>query len=304
MEEKKKDNSRIVFILIILVLLGVIGYLVFSNIQKSDEIEVKNEKIDTDSATIAAKTKELEELLLAYERVKLEREELGLSNDSLNKQIAELNDYIAEVKDGNAKKIRQLNSKIAQLKVDLDLKDAEILSLRKQNDSLIAKIDTMGQEVLVINDSLNNLRTVRNELLEQVAIASILKAENIAVTAINSKGKEFSKEEFKAKNIEKLKVTFNFAENRVARKDVKTVMLRVIEPSGAVLYDMATGGGFFNTADGKEIPFTDKKTINFDNTKQQLDFVYLKGSPYSSGTYTIEIYADGHKIGQSSLAVK
>lgn len=304
MEEKKKDNSRIVFILIILILLGVIGYLVFNNIQKSDEIEVKNEKIDTDSATIAAQTKELEELMLAYERVKLEREELGLSNDSLNKQIIELNEYIAQVKAGNAKKIRQLNGKIAQMKQDLDVKDAEISSLRLQNDSLVARVDTMGREVLAMNDSLNDLRNVKTSLLEQVAIASILKAENINVSVINSKGKEIAKEEFKAKNIDKLKVTFNLAENRVARKDKKNILLRVIEPSGAVLYDMATGGGFFTNSEGKEIPFTDKRSITFDNSKQQVSFVYLKGSPYKAGNYTLELIADGHKIGESSLIVK
>lgn len=299
----KKDNSKIILIGIIVLLLGVIGYLLYGNLEKADQIDIKTQQIETDTENLQAKTQELEELVLAYERIKMEREELGMDKDSLENQISSLKKYIADVKKGNAKAIKDLNNTIANLKADLDRKDSELVKLRYEKDSLITNIQTVSMQTVALNDSVNSLKTIKSSLEEQVAIASILKAENIKITVINSKNKELDKEEFKAKNINKLKVSFNLGENRVARKDKKNIVMRLIEPNGSALFDLATGGGFF-MVEGKEIPYTSKQNITFDNTKQNVTFIYLKGSPYKPGKYQIELYADGYKIGESSIQIK
>ena len=111
------------------------------------------------------------------------------------------------------------------------------------------------------------------------------------------------KDGFKAKKVDKLKVVFNLADNKVAKKDSKQVMLRVIDPSGAVLFDNTTGGGTF-TAVGKEIPYTAMQEISFSNTKQKLTYNYVKGSAYVPGKYKIELYCESHMIGEGQFLVK
>jgi DNA repair exonuclease SbcCD ATPase subunit len=303
MTEQKKTPTVPILICIIIALLGVIGYLLFSSSEKSDLIAKQENKIEADSATINAKVKELEELNLALTRAKMEMDELGKSNDTLNQQLAQLNEYIKQVKAGNAKQINNLTSKLSEYKKLLEVKDQEITSLRAKTDSLTTEVGTLNQQKSQMNDSIASLNTVKSELAQQVAIASILKAENVRITAINKKDKELSKDEYKAKDVVKLKVLFNLGDNKVARKDNKQIIFRLIEPSGSVLYDAATGGGFFNV-DGKDLPYTDKKSVKFDNSKQQVGFVYVKGSEYKSGTYTVEIYGDGTKIGESQFTVK
>ncbi len=303
MTEEKKSPTVPILIAMIIVLLGVVGYLLYSGSNKSDTISRQEEKIEADSATINAKINELEELNLALTRAKMEMDELGKSNDTLNQQLAQLNEYIKQVKAGNAKQINNLSAKLSEYKKLLDVKDQEITSLRAKTDSLTTEVGTLNQQKTQMGDSINALNTVKTELAQQVAIASILKAENIHVTAINKKDKELEKDEFKPKDIVKLKVMFSLGENKVARRDNKLIHFRLIEPSGTVLYDAATGGGFFN-ADGKDIPYTDKKTVKFDNSKQQVGFVYVKGSEYKSGSYTVEIYGDGIKIGDAQFIVK
>ena len=54
----------------------------------------------------------------------------------------------------------------------------------------------------------------------------------------------------------------------------------------------------------EEIPFTLKQDVEFDNSKQKVSFMYVKGSPYKIGTHTIEVYHEGNKIGESTLVVK
>jgi hypothetical protein len=296
----KKDNSKITLIAIILILLGVIGYLVFSNQQKEEENIAQAQKMESDSLEISKKIKDLEELQLAYERMKADKEALGLETDSLDKQIQKLNDYIAAVKKGNAKEIKDLKNKINEIQADLIKKENELQTLIRTNDTLRAKAENLYKENQAMGDSISNLSAVKSELSEKVAIASVLKAENIKVSVLNSKGKELEKDEFKAKTIDKLKVSFNLGENKVARRNQKDIYLRVVEPNGAVLF---TGDKFF-TAEGKEIPYTDKKSINFDNTKQPVIFLYMKGSPYKTGKYTIELFAETSKIGETNFVVK
>lgn len=304
----KTDWVKITLIITNVILLGVIGFLVYSNQEKSGQIEAQNQNIETKDEQITAKTKELEELLLAYERVKMEREELNQNNDSLNTKIADLQNYIAQVKKGNNKNIKELNDMIAKLKVDIDAKDQEIAVLRTQNDSLTADVSRLNQEKVVMNDTIASINKRSTELAEKVAIASMLKADKMSIAAISSKGKELSGEEYKGKNISQLRVNYSLADNRVARKNSKVIYFRLIEPSGDVVYETANGGGFFN-ADGKDAPFTLKQTVAFDNSGKQLTFTFLKGGDYKEGTYKVELYASemgapGYKIGETTFKVK
>lgn len=302
-QEGKSSNKSSIFLIVIIALLGVIGYLLYNNIVNSDKIEQQEGQITELGDSIQVRIAELEELQTAFESLKLQNEELGRDNDSINANIAELKEYIKQVKAGNASKIKNLNQMIAKLNGDLETKEKEIIILRQERDSLVVAVDTLKQEKVVMNDSINALRSNRTELEQKVAIASVLKAENVKVVAVNAKGKEFDKEELRSKNIDKLKVNFTLGDNKVARKDKKQMFIRVIDPTDKVLFDVAEGGGFF-VLNGKEAPYTLKESILFDNTNQSVEFSYKKGTEYVSGTYKVEIYGDNSLIGTSSFIVK
>jgi len=302
-EETKKSNN-LIFILIILALLGVIGYLLFNNNQKSTKIEEQEKTIILKDDSLANKVAELEGLQLQYHSLQKQAAELGQRNDSLDAKIAELDNAIASLKKGNAINVKKLNAQIESYKKDLEAKEAEIVQLREDNKNLKSSIDTLNQDKAVMNDSINNLRTVRTDLQQKYELASILKAENLKATVINAKGKELVDDEYRAKNIDKIKVTFTLADNKVAPKSTKIIYLQVIEPSGAPLFDSSLGGGFFKTSEGKEIPFTEKQALEFNNTNQSVSFTYSKGGEFKIGTYTLKVWQDGNLIGTTSLVVK
>ncbi|MCU0431344.1 MAG: hypothetical protein MUF42_15380 [Cytophagaceae bacterium] len=304
MENQKKSPIVPILIGVIVLQLGIIVYLLMNTSEKNTVIQKQDEKIEADSIKISAQLEELKEMNLALNRVKMEMEELGKTNDTLEQEIAKLNKTIEDVRAGRIKDASKLNAKIAELKKLLDLKDAEIAAWRLKADSLTTEVGTLNQQKSMMNDSIASLRDQKSILAQQVAIASILKAESIRVSAITKKDKELSKDEYRAKDIYKLKIVFNLGENKVASKTNKSMVMRLIEPSGSVLYDAALGGGFFTTTEGKEIPYTDKKTVKFDNTKQQVSFIYVKGNEYKSGEYRVELYGDGNKIGETTFTVK
>jgi hypothetical protein len=152
-------------------------------------------------------------------------------------------------------------------------------------------------------DSINVIDREKRQLAEKVTIASALKAESLEISAINERGKERDRGEYRAKQIDRIKVAFNLGENNVAKIETKDIYMRLIEPDGAAVFDMATGGGTF-MFNGQETFYTAKQEILFDNTKQPVSFVFSKGTPYKSGRHTVELYADGFKIGEGNFVVK
>jgi hypothetical protein len=136
-------------------------------------------------------------------------------------------------------------------------------------------------------------------------VASRLQADNIHVSILNKKDKEKDddKEEFKAKRVDRLKVTFSLARNDVSPKETKQIYMRILEPDGAALYNLSTGGGTF-TVDGQEAFYTQKQDVVFDNTKQPLQFIYAKGGDYKIGQHTVELYEGGALMGKTTFTLK
>jgi gamma-glutamyltranspeptidase len=124
-----------------------------------------------------------------------------------------------------------------------------------------------------------------------------------AISAINSRGKERDGSEFKAKRVEKIKIAFKLAENPLTKKENKTIHLRLLDNSGNVISDMATGSGTFSFG-GKETVYTAKQTIMFTNDGQTVDFIYDRGAGYEAGTYTAVLFSDGYRIGQTSFDIR
>jgi hypothetical protein len=138
-----------------------------------------------------------------------------------------------------------------------------------------------------------------------VSVASRLQAENVKVSIITSRNKEKDddEDEFKAKRVEKLKVSLNLARNDVSPKETKSVYMRIVEPDGAALYNLSTGGGTF-TVDGQEAFYTQKQEVVYDNSRQELQFIYAKGAEYKKGVHTVELYESGQLMGKTSFTLK
>jgi len=98
-------------------------------------------------------------------------------------------------------------------------------------------------------------------------------------------------------------VEFNLAENKVAPIEGKKIIIRVIDENGQVIFDVAKGSGTF-IYNSKEEFYTSAQEILFDNTKQKLTYLYEKGSEYTAGKYTVEIYTDSYKIGNGQFEIK
>jgi len=90
--------------------------------------------------------------------------------------------------------------------------------------------------------------------------------------------------------------------NPVAEKNNKEIFVRILDQNGAVVSEDGTAGTVSN--DGKEIGYSFKQSVPFENNDQKVDIIYGKSAPYQSGKYSIELYSEGFKIGNGSFQVK
>lgn len=228
--------------------------------------------------------------------------ELGGEVDTLLKVKAQLEKEKEDIRNNSNRQIKQLRDRVEGYRELLVAQDEEIVKLKAINEQLLTENTGLKEEKNVLTASIRDLNQSKNQLEEKVALASQLKVENMVISAVNSRGKE-TEGEFKNRQIASIKVTFNIAENKVAPVDGKAVLLRIVAPDGNVLFDVTRGSGTF-MFDNREMYFTAKQEILFDNTRQKLSFTYDKGSEYAVGIHKVEVYTDGYLMGAGAFTVK
>jgi len=304
-EKTEKKSSGIGMVLMVLLavgLLGALGFMVFRDTAKTKIIQANAVKMEKDSLTIAGQLVQLDTLELQLKRMTDKADALALDKDSLLllvENVQKLKDDLRHAR-GSAAYFRR---KVDAVQAVVASRQAQIDQLTMQRDSVLVAMKTIEEEKGSLADSIYQIRQERNVLQGKIAIASVLKAENIVPIAISSKGKEYEGPDFKNKRLQKLKVSMVLGENKVAAQNSKEIDLRVIEPDGTVLFT-GTDGGSFNTAEGEEKMYTMSQSVLYTGNNQKITFVFEKGSDYKSGKHTLEIYGDGYKIGEGSFNVK
>jgi cell division protein ZapB len=296
--EPKKNRATIIIALlsVIVIIQGVKIYLDYK-----DKVEITQQKITVEEE-LGTTVQRLNEIQTELEQKIQEIQRLGGNVEELQKAKAEIDRELKRTTQRSSKAIKELKDRVAGYEELLKLKDEEIEQLKSVNQELYTENKSLKNTQNQLSDSINRLSSTKEVLASKVAIASQLKAENISVKSVNSKGKE-RESPFRNKQLEKIKVEFNLAENNVAPIEGKKILVRVIDENGQVIFDVSKGSGTF-MLNGREEFYTAAQEILFDNTKQKLVYYYEKGSDYASGDYTVEIYGEGYLMGSAKFSVK
>ncbi|KPM48845.1 hypothetical protein [Jiulongibacter sediminis] len=316
MEQSESNNSSVLKagLILAVAIAAVLGYLYFKERQKVAEKVVEVSEVNRDLMLTNTK---LDSISTQLDARIAEVTALGGQVDELEALKAQLEKDKRNLIYSKNVSLKEYQDKIANYELALTEKDSEIRKLKEANMILTSENEVLLTEktqleevkadlentTATLKDSVFAINTKNAELSEKVSLAAALRPMNYAVSAINSRGKERDGEEFKARRVEKIKVAFKLAENPLTKKENKTVYMRMLDPTGSVISDMATGSGTFSFG-GKETVYTAKQTIMFTNNGQTVDFIYDRGADYESGSYTIELFSEGYRIGQTTFAVK
>ncbi|MBS4072620.1 hypothetical protein ACFPIK_13520 [Algoriphagus aquatilis] len=299
---QKKDQSKNIIIIVLVLLVIISGIKLYTDYvdrtKKTEEILLLstennelNRRLDSVTYQLDLRIQEIEKLGGDVKALEAVRDQL-ISERNSSKQRSN-----AEISALNSK-INNLNGLIAQ-------KDQEILELRAANQQLFSENQDLKTTQAQIEEEVAQLNIQKQNLQAKVDVASMLKAENIVIAAVNSRGKERveTTKDFRNRQIERLKVSFKISDNKVAEKGPRNVYVQVLGPNSQPIFDVAKGSGTF-MINGQEQFYTVKQDIIFDNSGQSLVFYYEKGSEYAKGNHEIKLFVDNYQVGSKTFTVK
>ncbi|GAB3732070.1 hypothetical protein [Spirosoma lituiforme] len=306
--QKSKTNGALLAALIIMTgLAGVSSYLYFDQKKVSENQEVTiSERVEELSTTRV----KLDSISTALDAKIAEVQKLGGDVSELEKMKVQLEQDKASLRKGNRISIAKYDAKIKQYEAFLVEKDTLIASLQRENVTLASNVKVLDEENTGLKtqrqrlaDSVTTVVSQNQELATKVTRAAALKAQNVKVFAVNAKGKVKEDDSYKAKRLDKIKLVYTLLDNPLTKEEPKDVFVRVLDPSGAVVSDMANGSGTFSV-DGNETIYTTKQTVNYTSNGQNVELLYTRGIPYKPGKYTVELYSEGFRIGSGEFAVR
>jgi chromosome segregation ATPase len=298
-----KSNKSNIIIAILSIIVVIQSFKIFFDYRDKTQIR---EELATTTEDLTGTKHRLVEISAELDQKIAEIQKLGGEVGDLKKAKAEIETQLKRNVAWSSKAVKELKDRVAGYEQLLKMKDTEIEQLKSLNTSLYSENRSLKTEIVTqkskLTDSITVLSKNKDELAGKVAIASQLKAENIKIVSVSDKGRE-RESPFRSRQLEKLKVEFNLADNKVAPIEGKKIYVRLLDENNQVVFDMAKGSGSF-ILNGKEEWYTAVQEILFDNTRQKLSFIYEKGSEYATGKYQIEIIADNYRMGVGSFVVK
>ena len=310
--QKSKTSGALLAALIIMTgLAGVSSYLYFDQKKVSENQEVTiSERVEELSTTRV----KLDSISTALDAKIAEVQKLGGDVSELEKMKTQLERDKASLRKGNRVSIAKYEAKIKEYEAFLIEKDTLIANLQRENVTLATNVKTLDEENSGLKvkgqqfrDSVttvvSQVQSQNQELSTKVTRAAALKAQNVKVFAVNAKGKVKEDDSYKAKRLDKIKLVYTLLDNPLTKEEAKDVFVRVLDPTGAVVSDMANGSGTF-TVDGNETVYTTKQTVNYTSNGQNVELLYSRGLPYKPGKYTVELYSEGFRIGSGEFAVR
>lgn len=299
---EKKDQGKNIIIIVLVLLVIISGIKLYTDYvdrtKKTEEILLLSTENNDLNKRLDSVTYQLDLRIQEIEKLGGDVQALEEVRDQL---IAERNTS----RQRSSSEIVALNEKIKSYNSMMVEKDQEILELRALNQQLFTENQDLKTTQAEIEEEVAQLNIQKEDLQAKVNVASMLKAENIEISAVNSRGKERveTTKDFKNRQIERIKVSFNLADNKVAEKGPRNIYVQVLAPNEQPIFDVAKGSGTF-MMDGAEKFYTVKQDVIFDNTEQELTFFYEKGSDYVSGTHQVKIFVDNYEVGSKTFTVK
>jgi len=315
MQQEQKNKQSIAWAMVVVLGLAtaMFGYLFTTQkneltqqetmvVEKARELAVTKTKLDSISTVLDAKIAEVERLggdvtELTKVKERLEADKLAFSKS----RRVETNKYLGKIKEYE-KFLVEKDEMIAQLKLENEHLVASNDSLSTHVGSLTSERERLVQRQAELTDSVVTFTAANKELSDKVTKAASLKAQNVKILTVNSRGKVKDKEEYKASRVDKLKLTFTLPENELTAQESKDIYVRVLDPEGAVVADDATGSGEFEI-DGAPSKFTTRESIAYQNNNQKVEMLY-DNAQLRPGKYNVELYAEGYKIGGGNFTIK
>jgi IS1 family transposase len=298
-----KKNNNWIFIAIIALLSMVVVYLLFNRSQVNNERDMA--LVERDSATL-----DRDNIRADYDAALARLDELTTKNAAMDSAINNKDGEIAQLKKQIQSIIKNSNASEADLKKARGL-IATLKAKVKGYEERIAELEHDNSRLTNLNETVSKERdsavTENVGLQQKVRLGRVLHASNIRLEPINLKrGGKKEVSTSKAKRMDVFRIQFDIDDNRIAEDGVKELYIRIVGPGSTLLSNAAYGSGISSLHDGQTLEYTLVKQINLKQGEKvnNITVDWNQEGDYAKGTYTVEIFNDGFKIGSNSITLR
>lgn len=302
------NNKNSIIILLSVLLIGSWGYFFYAKNQSNAVIEEKSmENAALDSSKNAIQ-KEFDDALLRLQDmtasnasldsiVKRRDNEMSILKGKFKSLVSKQNATAADLAEAK-NLVSELNGKIAEYVMEIE-------RLQTENKQLNVDKQNLTSENKSLSTNLASTEAAKKEAENKVDVGSTLHASGFSIIPINEKNSGKERSTASAKKADKLRISFNLDENRIATSGPKQLFIIAKDPSGKTIKEAALASGSINTRQDGQVEFTTKIDVEYKQGESKgVSFDLRQSDKYVKGNYAVVVYQNGFKIGEGIAVLK
>lgn len=292
-----KDLRTFLLLIVCLCLVGTWAYHIYDKNQYSANTQIKQDPY-YDSNQVASN----DSIRMRYLIAVSDLDDVRVGNDSLN---TELNEKITEI-DSLRNEVSAILAINNITKEDLHKAEEKINQLQKKVQQANRKDTPADNEVKKPQTSKGNSvaeAPVRSEGRGASAMKEYTAPVLLNVTGISFKAMKYEDSEqstTKANDAGNFLITCQLQNNTASINDAE-VYISLTDPRGVVIQDDQWQAGMFLTRANTRIPYSRKNSFSYVKGDSKRIAVSIKPSEIIQGTYSLQIYHNGIRIGKTDL---
>ena len=289
-EEQQVDNKAVRGYRIVIIILAVILValsVVYFNMHRQQAAEYA--LLEEDRTKIQG---DLDSLIVSFDDLKIQ-------NDSIAASLEEANQIMEQLKNErrlNYAKIRAYEKEVGTLRTVMQGYIRQIDSLNNINQKLTKENVSYKKQISTQKLRAEMAEERAEELTNKVRAGAVIRARSITLKPLNGKGKEITR----VQKAERLYVDFALSANDLAEPGNRPVYVCVTSPEGYLIANSAAATFMF---EGEPKVYSEVREVDYDCSDLGVG-IYVSGNGFTAGTYTVEIYVDGHLAGTNQIVMK
>ena len=289
-EEQQVDNKAVRGYRIVIIILAVILValsVVYFNMHRQQAAEYA--LLEEDRTKIQG---DLDSLIVSFDDLKIQ-------NDSIAASLEEANQIMEQLKNErrlNYAKIRAYEKEVGTLRTVMQGYIRQIDSLNNINQKLTMENVSYNKQISTQKLRAEMAEERAEELTNKVRAGAVIRARSITLKPLNGKGKEITR----VQKAERLYVDFALSANDLAEPGNRPVYVCVTSPEGYLIANSAAATFMF---EGEPKVYSEVREVDYDCSDLGVG-IYVSGNGFTAGTYTVEIYVDGHLAGTNQIVMK
>ena len=283
--KKSIRGYRVVIVLLAVILAGISA--LYFNINRQQQRDYELLRVDRDSIQ-----SDLSHLITEYDSLKF-------TNDTIAAKLVEANEMMEQLKRErrwNYAKIKEYEKEVGTLRSVMRNYLKQIDSLNNLNKKLVAENVTYRKEISTARLRADVAEEKASELENRVRQGAVLRARDITMVALNARDNVVSR----IKNAVTLRVDFAISSNELAAPGNRKVYMCIKSPDGYLLTSESMPTFEYQ---GMNIGYSAVREVDYQNQDVEVS-IYYRGSGFTEGQYSIELYADGNMIGSGTVSMR